>query len=200
MEDKPNYSSTIKSMPFLYLEVKKAASLKIQGLGDSEIESRSVKDNIFQVNTASRKKEIAAAVIKRLKVLDDYLTKKIVNGSIETSKQVALYALMKTDRLFFEFIQEVYREKCLLHDFVINDADFNIFFQKKSEQSAVVASWREYTYYKMKQVYKRVLREAGLAKKQKKALVITRPVVEEDVAEHLKEIGDNHYLKAMLGE
>ncbi|MBF7082779.1 DUF1819 family protein [Desulfallas sp. Bu1-1] len=200
MENNPNYSTTIKSMPFLFLEVKKAASLKIQGLSYPEILSRSINDNIFQVNTESRKKEIAAAVIKRLKVLDDYLIKKIVNGSIDTGKQVALYALMKTDRLFYEFMQEVYREKCLLHDFTINDADFNIFFQKKSEQSEVIASWSDYTYYKMKQVYKRVLREAGLAKKQKKAIMITRPVVEKDLTEHLREIGDNHYLKAMLGE
>ncbi|WP_027365548.1 BrxA family protein [Desulfotruncus alcoholivorax] len=66
MENIPNYSTTLKYMPFLFLEVKKAASLKVQGLGYSEIVSRSIKDNIFQVNTESRKKEIAAAVIKRL--------------------------------------------------------------------------------------------------------------------------------------
>ena len=200
MEDNPNYSTAIKSMPYLYTEVKKAAGLKTQGFNDFQIANQSLQNNIFQVNTESRKKEIAAAVIKRIKVLDDYLIKKMVNGSIETSKQIALYALMKTDRLFFEFIQEVYREKCLLMDYTIKDADFNIFFQRKAEQSATVAAWREYTYYKLKQVYKRVLREAGLAKRQKKALIITRPVMEKEVAAHLNQIGDKPYLTAMLGE
>lgn len=200
MENSPNYSTAIKSMPFLYMEVKKAAGLKLQGFSELQIAKQSFTNNIFQVNTESRKREIAAAVIKRLLILDDYLIAKMVNGSIETSKQIALYALIKTDRLFYEFMQEVYREKCLLMDFTIKDADFNIFFQRKAEQSTVVASWREYTYYKLKQVYKRVLREAGLAKRQKKALIITRPVMEKELAAHLNQIGDKPYLAAMLGE
>jgi len=200
MESSPNYSTAIKSMPFLYMEVKKAAGLKLQGFSDLQITNQSLKNNTFQVNTESRKREIAAAVMKRLLILDDYLIAKMVNGSIETSKQIALYALIKIDQLFYEFMQEVYREKCLLMDFKINDADFNIFFQRKAEQSTVVASWREYTYYKLKQVYKRVLREAGLAKRQKKALIITRPVMEKELAAHLNQIGDKPYLAAMLGE
>jgi len=194
------YSTFIKSCPLMFLELKKAASLKIQGLSDAEIENESLKNNIFQVNTEKRKREIAVAIIKRLKVMDDFLMEKITKGSIDTGKQVALYSLMKVDRLFFEFMLEVYREKYLLHDFLIKDADFSIFFQRKSEQSETVASWGDYTYYKLKQVYKRVLREAGFAKKQKKALEITRPVMDLEVAEHLKKNGDNLYLKAMLGE
>jgi len=200
MEQKPKYSTTIKSMPLLYIELKKAASLKLQGFNDCEIINKSLRDNIFQVNTESRKKEIAAAIIKRLKILDNYLTIKLVNGSMETSKQVALYALMKTDQLFFEFMLEVYREQILFHNLVIKDSHFSIFFQRKSEQSETVASWGDYTHYKLKQVYKRVLREAGFAKRQKKTMAITRTVMDFELVEHLKKTGDSRYLEAMLGE
>lgn len=186
-------------MAYLYLEIKKAAMLKIKGFKDFEIANKALQDNIFQVNTESRKREIASTVLKRLKVLDDYLLEKLANGSLETSKQIALYSIMKTDRLFFEFMTEVYREKYLLKDFIIMDKDFNIFFQRKMEQSVTVASWKEYTFYKLKQVYKRILSEAGFVKRQKKNIEIVPPIMAKDLIEHLKEIGDQPYLEAMLG-
>jgi hypothetical protein len=96
------------------------------------------------------------------------LIEKIVNGDIETSKQIVIYSIMKTDRLFFEFMYEVFREKILLRDFTLQDKDFNLFFNRKKEQSERVASWDDYTFYKLKQVYIRILFEAGFIKDQKK--------------------------------
>ena len=194
------YKSLIKSMPFLYIETKKAAALKISGLSDSETVSIALTENIFQLNTESRKREIAATIMKRISVLDKYLLEKLVNGSLDTCKQIALYSLLKTDRLFFEFMLEVYREKYLIKDFLMKDADFSIFFQRKAEQSEIVASWTEYTYYKLKQVYKRILREAGFIKKQKVTIEINRPIIEKELSDHLKALGEHIYLKAMLGE
>ncbi|WP_066638548.1 DUF1819 family protein [Desulfolucanica intricata] len=194
------YSSTIKSMPFLYLEMKKAGVLRYQGFKDFEIINKVLLDNIFQVNTESRKREIASKVLKRLNVLDNYLLEKLVNGSLETSKQIAVYSIIKTDRLFFEFMRDVYREKYLLRELSIKDADFSIFFQRKAEQSETVASWGEYTFYKLKQVYKRILSEAGFIKKHNKAIDIVPPIMEKELTEHLKKIGDRAYLEAMLGE
>ncbi len=127
------------------------------------------------------------------------LLDKLANGNLETSKQVALYAILKTDRLFFEFMQEVYREKYLIRDYLITDKDFAIFFQRKAEQSQKVAEWKDYTFYKLKQVYKRILTEAGFVKKNKKDVEITRPLMEQELADFLNEKGDGIYLQAMLG-
>ena len=132
--------------------------------------------------------------------MDDYLLDKLVNGSVDTSKQIALYALMKTDRLFSEFMSEVYREKYILKDMVITDKDFNIFFYRKYEQDATVATWKEYTFYKLKQVYKRILFESGFIKKQKKDIEIVRPVMEQEVIDVIKKRGDKAYVEAMIGE
>lgn len=195
-----NYSTILKTRSFLYLELKKAASLKLQGIAGEEIKQKALDENLFLLKTEKRIKEIASTITERLEVLDRPLLQKITMGSLETSKQLALYAILKTDRLFFEFMQEVFREKYLLRDYIITDKDFNIFFQRKAEQSQTVASWTDYTYYKLQQVYKRILMEAGLAKKQKKNIEIIRPMVEKDVIEHLKNKGDEIYLKAMLGD
>ncbi|MGJ7043969.1 DUF1819 family protein [Thermoanaerobacterium thermosulfurigenes] len=200
MANELEYKSTIKSRPFLFKETKKAAELINKGFKEFEIKNKVKNDNIFQVNTETRRSEIASTVMRRLNVLDDFLIDKLANGEIDTSKQIVVYAIMKTDRLFFEFMHEVFREKILLQDFTLQDKDFNIFFDRKREQSKRVASWDDYTFYKLKQVYIRILFEAGFIKNQKNDREITRPIVEEDVAYHLKEIGDTKYLNALTGE
>ena len=130
MVEKLEYKSTIKSRPFLYKEMKKAAILLNKGFREFEIKDIAKKDNIFQVDTETRRSEIASIVLQRLKALDDFFVDRLANGEIGTSKQIAVYAIMKTDRLFFEFMHEVYREKILLRDFILQDKDFNMFFDR----------------------------------------------------------------------
>jgi len=180
--------------------MKKASNLHLQGLSIDEINQKALEDNIFLLNTENRIKEIASTIEDRMRALDEFLIKKIAQGNLETSKQITLYSILKTDRLFFEFMQEVYRDKYLLMDYIITNKDFGIFFQKKAEQSQRVASWEDYTYYKLGQVYKRILVEAGYARKNKTNIEITRPIMEKDIMDHLKDRGDHIYLQAMLGE
>src|SRR5699024_5096877 len=104
-------------------------------------------------------------VIKRMKVLDDFLIQKIAYGDLDTSKQIVFYSILKTDRLFFEFVQEVYKEKVNLKNNIITDKDFNLFFYSKKEQNERVNSWSEQTVKKLIQVYKYILVESNLAER-----------------------------------
>ncbi|HHW31259.1 MAG TPA: DUF1819 family protein [Clostridiaceae bacterium] len=200
MAETLEYKSTIKTRPFLFKETKKAAELIIQGFKNSEIKDKARNDNIFQVNTETRRSEIASIVLQRLNAIDDFFIQKIANGEIRTSKQIIIYSIMKTDRLFFEFMYEVFREKIMMRDFTLQDKDFHIFFDRKREQSEKVASWTDYTFYKLKQVYIRILFEAGFIKGQKENREIVKPIIEEEIVQHLKEIGDIKYLNALIGE
>ena len=194
------YKSTIKSRPFLYKETKKAAALIKQGVHINEIRNKSVEDNIFQLESEARKKEVASIIVTRLKDLDKFIIDKISEGNVETSKMLVLYAIIKTDRLFFEFMNEVYKEKLLLRDLFLRDKDFNTFFQSKREQSEKVASWTEYTFKKLKQVYVRILFECGLIENQKGDRKIKTPILESEVKEYLYKIGDKTYINAILGD
>ncbi|ATD55573.1 DUF1819 family protein [Clostridium chauvoei] len=193
------YKSTIKSRPYLYKETKKASSLINKGIDADCIKEKSLQDNIFQLESEARKKEVASIITTRLKDLDKQIIYSIENSNIETSKVLVLYAILKTDRLFFEFINEVYKEKILLKDLFIKDKDFNVFFQNKREQSEKVASWSEYTFKKLKQVYIRILFESGLIVNQKGDREIKIPIIESEVKDYLYSIGDSVYLNAILG-
>jgi hypothetical protein len=200
MVNKQEYKSTIKSRPFLYLETKKVADLMDQGLNTFEIREKAIHENIFQVKTETRKKEIASITISRLKDLDDFLVGRIAHGDSETSKMLVLYSIMKTDRLFFEFMYEVFREKLILKETLLKDRDFHRFFDSKKQQSDKIASWNDYTFYKLKQVYIRILHEAGLIKNQKGDREINRIYFDYEVREYMKNIGDQIYIEIVAGE
>ena len=193
------YKSTIKSRPYLYKETKKAASVINAGFELTKIKEESLQNNIFQLESEARKREVASIIVARLKELDKYIIDKIENSNVETSKVLVLYAIVKTDRLFFEFINEVYKEKILLKDLYIRDKDFGVFFQNKREQSEKVASWTEYTFKKLKQVYIRILFESGLISNQKGDKEIRVPIIDNDVRDYLYKIGDRIYINAILG-
>ena len=193
------YKSTIKSRPYLYKESKKASILINKGININELRKKSLEDNIFQLESEARKQEIASTITLRFKSLDTYIIDKIENSNIETSKVLVLYSILKTDKLFFEFINEVYKEKVLLKDLYIRDKDFGVFFQGKREQSERVASWSEYTFKKLKQVYIRILFESGLISNQTGDREIKVPIIEIDVKDYLYSIGDKIYINAILG-
>lgn len=194
------YTSTLKSMPYFYTEFKMVSKLNLKGLTGKEIRKMAVEENLFMVKTDTRRREIASRTLERIELLDDYLIDKVVNGTIQTSKQIVLYTILKNDILFFEFMNEVFREKIILSEKYITDKDFSIFFTRKMEQSEQVAEWKDYTFYKLKQVYKRILREAGLVNREKKDLLIIPQMIETDVFNHIKDKGDEVYLRAMIGE
>lgn len=194
------YSSTLKSISYLYPEMKKASMLVLGGYDLEEIREKAIKDNIFMMNSESRKKQITSNIIKRLEILDDCLIQKIAYGDLDTSKQIVFYSILKTDRLFFEFIQEVYKEKINLKNNIITDKDFNLFFHIKKEQSEQINSWTEQTIKKLIQIYKYILVESNLAERRKKDIYVTRPLMDIELVDYLKNKGDTIYVESMLGE
>ena len=94
------YSSTLKSVSFLYTEMKKASILISKGHNLEEVKENAINDNIFMINSESRKRQIASTVINRMRVLDDFLIEKIVYGDLDTSKQIVFYSILKIQILF----------------------------------------------------------------------------------------------------
>jgi len=199
LEKKLPYSTTIKSRPLFYIETQKLAKLYLQGLNELEMKEQVIDQNIFQVKTETRKKEIAATILKRLNSLDDFLIEKVTTSDVNTSKIIVLYAILKTDRLFFEFMNEVFSEQISLQDFMLKDRDFNTFFEAKRQQSDTVAKWKDYTFYKMQQVYMRILVEAGLLKNTKTDREIQIPMVNPDVLDYMRNLDEPRFINVIVG-
>lgn len=193
------YSAAMTSRPYLYKETKIVASLLANGTDITAIKKISVEENIFQLEKEYRRIEVAQAIISRLKNIDPLIIDKIANGTTEISKLLVVYIIMKHNRLFFEFINEVYREKIILRESTIKDKDFNIFFNRKREESEKVNGWSEHTFKKLKNVFTIILVDSGMGIKKNGEIEIKVPLIDKEISNHLIAIGDKVYINAMEG-
>ena len=107
------YTATNTGRPFSFKAMIIGAKLKADGYTDKEIREKSKNENIFQSRSEHQRIKTASTVNKRLNMLDEQLINKLINGDSTTIKQIIIYSIMKSDRFFFEFMDEVYKDKML---------------------------------------------------------------------------------------
>ena len=197
MARKLKYSSNIKDKGLLGKELKSAAELYFRGFSYERISSESLENNIFQVNTERRRKELADCIILRMKYLDDFTLKRIAEGTIFLANVVAIYAIMKTNPFVFEFMNEVYKEKAELMINKITDADINQFMDVKSQQIDEINKWTNGNKDKVKGALRNMLIEAGLLRDMGSFYMILVPVMDMDLVNNLINVDGELYLRAM---
>ncbi|MCG9969220.1 DUF1819 family protein [Pelotomaculum terephthalicicum JT] len=193
------YTSSIKDMPFMFSDMRRTAQLLCEGKTREEIIELSMTANIYQLEKEKRRRDLPLRMLKRLGTLDMPLVSIVANGRDEDAKLIAFLALIKSDRLFFEFMREIYSDKFLSGQTEIDDKEFLTFIERKAQNDDTVAGWTPNNLVRIRNTYKNILCEAGLAKKDKDALIILKPVCNRKIPALLK--GENApYAKAMLLE
>lgn len=177
-------------------EFKQVVILKDRGYSDQEIRTKVIKENLFQYEKITSLKRALPSILRRVNVLDETLRKFVIEESFDVGKIINLYAIMKTDLLFFEFMDEVIGEKFQRNDYHFEKKDLNTFFAEKGEQEEKVASWNEKTVQKLKQVYVKILLDSGILK-DKRTGELNRLIVDERLKNHLMQIGDARYVRTM---
>lgn len=199
MMKRQKYSSTIKAIPYMFYNSKKIANLMIAGRNGKELKKYCLEMNTVGVDSIDRNKEITSKIYDRLSRLDKYLLEQFVVSDIITSKFILLFSIMKQDRLFFEFMFEVYREAILNEKKYISIDDFDNFFKIKKEANEKVLSWGHYTIDQISKAYRNVLRESGFGKNDKRNILLIKQLVNPDVITHIIHNGEIDYIKAIFG-
>lgn len=194
------YSAGMVSSLFWLSETRKTAQLLKDGTDVKAIRVLAQTENIYQVKNEIRARKIANVIIKRLHSLPVDCFELIVTGDIATVKLIILISIMKTDRLFFEFIHQVYRPAILLGETVITDLAINSFFDEKKQQNETVAAWTEMTTKKLKQQYIKNLLDAGVIQNEAEQRKIIIPLVDYNLRKLLEDHGFTPYLNAITGE
>ena len=197
MPRKLKYSSNIKDKGLLGKELKTAAELYCQGNSYEKIVELSINENVFQVNTERRRKEMADCIVVRMKYLDDFSLRRIAEGTIFLANTLSLYAMMKTNPLVYDFMNEVYREKAELMINRITDADMNQFMDVKAQQIEAVANWTDGNKEKVRGALRNALIEAGALRDMGSLYMVLVPVLDMDLVQNLLSVDGDTYLKAM---
>lgn len=188
--------TTYTADQFLFFELKEILKLKQKGLEDKAIREKVKSENLFQYTSASSVARVLPPVIKRANILDEKLINMVLEEDSHTGKIINLYAMMKINRLFFEFIDEVVKVKYKYGQLYIEKKDINEFFNSKIEQSDDISSWSESSIKKMKQVTMKSLYECGMVENIRTG-DMRRINISQKLKDHLINIGEKEYLIAM---
>ena len=156
------YNGSLTREQFLFYEIRITAQMMVEGLSKDEIVQRIIAENLFQFPTERMIASIAGTCLKRLKALgSEALIEHLASDPVEIGKQINLYAMMKQNRLVWDFMTTVIGEKYRTQAFDFSKKDVNIFFLQLQEQNDSVASWSETTVRRIKQVLVRILVECS---------------------------------------
>lgn len=136
------------------------AFIRIVEANESEITDIITKDNLFQYPTERMTVGMVRACYRRLNLLSsERLIRNVAEHPVEEAKQICLYAIMKDNRLVWDFMVTVIGEKYRNQDFSYGKLDLTSFFTRLQEQNEAIAGWSESTVKKLKSVLNRILRE-----------------------------------------
>lgn len=193
------YSAGLMSQSFWFIEFKKVVKLISDGKSQNEIKSACIEENLFGAVNAYRSKRIAGYLTNRAAALDAKEVQLFMESDPATQKLLNLIAILRTDRLFFEFLFDVYREKIILGIPIMETRDANIFFNNKEVQSAEVEAWKDTTKRKLRSCYFNFMVDANLLAPDGKTRRITPPILDIALERHLEEKGDSAMIKAITG-
>lgn len=199
MDKELQYTSSIKDMPFMFSEMRRTAQLLCEGKSGDEIVKLSMQNNIYQLEREKRRRDVPLRMLKRLATIEAPLLEVIAKGQDSEAKLIVFLALIKADQLFFEYMREIYFDRYHIGLNEITDKDFIDFIERKAMNSDAVAQWTSNNLVRIRNSYKNILCEAGLAKRNGETLLIQKPVIDP----HLRNLwGDENslYAKAMLLE
>lgn len=179
------YNGGLTREQFLFYEMRIVANLVNQGLTRDEIAKKIYDENLFQFPTERAINLITRCCFRRLDALEsDVLIEQLATASIDVAKQITLYAMMKQNRIVWDFMITVIAEKYRTQDFSFSKKDLNLFFLRLQEQNDDIATWTDGTINKIKQVLLKTLVECEYldsTKSENLNLIYIVPELEDEI-------------------
>lgn len=196
------YSAGLMSQSFWFIEFKKLVFAVSEGKAADETKKLCIDENWFGAVNSYRAKRMYGYIINRVNSIDEKLIGIFTSSDVSTQKLINLICIMKLDRLFFEFVYEVYRDKIILGCSEISTSDVSSFFVNKANQNDEISSWKESTIKHLKSTYMNFLAESGLAVEingNKTVKQIAPPLLDTALESYLSNNNETAIIKAITG-
>lgn len=194
------YSAGSVKYLFWFMETKETVRL-LQDHNIDEVHDIVLQDNVYQQKAENRIISEFGCIRRRIESVPEELMQMLLTTDLNSAKLITLISAMASDRMLFELVYEVFREKLRLGEDEFKESDLNIFFGRKQDQDEKVAKWTEATVKKLKSTYTKFLLEAGiLTIDDKKVKRIVKPYIEDELRAVLLKNDMRDYLYALTGE
>ena len=207
MQYKQSYSAGLISQSFWFVEFRHYLRFKKENISDDEIKRRITEENLFGAPNDYRAHRIGNYLLARAGRMSQDEVSLFFSCDIKSQKLINLICIMRKDRLLFEFINEVYREKVMLGAETIDLSDGRAFFTEKEKQDDTVAGWQDKTKRRLISTYLNFMTDAGLLSMSERmpgngksgTRKVTIPLPDEALQHHLETTGETTILKAIMG-
>lgn len=193
------YSAGIVSESFWFIEFKEYLKRIKNNIPIEEIKKEIVDNNLFGLPNENRARRTFGYLKSRVSTLDKEAVKLFFDADLPTQKLINFITIMRNSRIFFEFINEVYREKIRLGEEYMERSDANIFFRNKEIQSNEVANWTDVTKKHISNTFNTLMVEANLLTVRDKKKYINPPVLDLELEKYLDHNGEIDIVKALTG-
>ena len=193
------YNASATKHLFWFVETRETARL----LGSHSMDEARrivIDENLYQQKSESRLINEFGCIKKRLEALPEELQRMMVTADLGTGKLIAFIGCMASDRLLFDLMYEVYRQKLYLGEPNITDADLNVFFKDKKDQNEKVAAITDASVKKLKQVYCKYMFEVSLLTGKVTEKLVSKPYIDPNLRFALQRNAMDKYLAALTGE
>ena len=197
---KREYSAGIVSKGFWFLEFKKYLEFLKNGNNANDIRKMQDEKNIFSVPSKDYGKRIISEINKRIKILPEGIKELFFKSDTGTQKVIKLLSIMGTDKLYFEYVYNSYRNELLLGTKKYNPGIVMKFLKEKAEQNEEVAKFSEKTLKRMQGTYGNYLKEAGLLEEKNKEILYGKVYLDYELEKLLMENNMEVYIKTLKGE
>lgn len=197
---KKKYSAGIMAQAFWFNEFKQFLNLIKNGYDSEEVKKAVIEENLFGAPNEYRAKRMYGYISNRASVIEEDLTNMFFLSDLATQKIINLIAVIRKDRLFFEFLYEVYREKVIIGEETLDLTAAKVFFNHKETQDDYLAEWKDSTKRKVQSAYLTFMTDANLLRTEGQRRIITPPLLDIALERYLQAHGEAGIVKAITGE
>jgi len=189
----------ITSENFYYTDIKRTAKIVMGNKYSREELIKMIKDNgIIEYNTEYNFNKKFLSIYKRLNKLDDFLITKLAEESPDIGKFINLFSIVLNEKIFYDFFNEVIKEKYFLLDYYISNDEFISFMNEKEEQEEEIKNWSSETKRKIIVKIKAFLVESGYLAKTDTEFKIIRPLIPDDIISNIEQKYNKNILRILL--
>ncbi len=189
----------ITSENFYYTDIKRTAKIVMDKRYSREELIEIIKEKgIIEYNTEYNFNKKFLSINKRINKLNEFLIIKLAEESPDIGKFINLFSIVLNERIFYDFFNEVIKEKYFLLDYYITNDEFISFMNEKEEQEEEIKNWSSETKRKIIVKIKAFLVESGYLVKTETGYKIIRPLIPDDIISNIEQNYDKNILRILL--
>lgn len=163
--NREKYSMSFTTGTLFHQESVNVAELYLKHNDWNAVKSAVLSKNILQARTYNTARRVCNEICSRIKKLTESELILLVHGTTQEQNYLLWVAVCKRYKFIADFAMEIIRERYISLNSSLQHADFDAFFNSKSEWHTEIENITTSTRTKLRQVVFKMLREAGLLTK-----------------------------------